>query len=270
MPSSGRCRVPGRCRGRCGRGTATRAARTARRSPGGRGWAASRHRSRHGSARCGRRDGRSAHSASCSRRSPCCGARRPRSAEARGDRPSAPAPSCRRARRPTSPRRGPPRDRGRRVGSRIHATVPPPAATCVTALACRGRDGRRRRGSRVAVWRSGRSAASRPSTASSSAAPTTTRSPRRRCSSTPTSTRPRRRSAGTSRTSRRRTTPAGFNLDDVFPPEIESSLVNAVLPNGARVLRRPRPSRDLAARGDERLRRRALGSRRRRDHPRRR
>jgi proteasome accessory factor A len=26
----------------------------------------------------------------------------------------------------------------------------------------------------------------------------------------------------------------GFNLDDVFPPEIESSLVNAVLPNGAR------------------------------------
>jgi proteasome accessory factor A len=26
----------------------------------------------------------------------------------------------------------------------------------------------------------------------------------------------------------------GFNLDDVFPPEVESSLVNAVLPNGAR------------------------------------
>ena len=26
----------------------------------------------------------------------------------------------------------------------------------------------------------------------------------------------------------------GFNLDDVFPPEIETSLVNAVLPNGAR------------------------------------
>ncbi len=26
----------------------------------------------------------------------------------------------------------------------------------------------------------------------------------------------------------------GFNLDDVFPPEIESTLVNAVLPNGAR------------------------------------
>lgn len=26
----------------------------------------------------------------------------------------------------------------------------------------------------------------------------------------------------------------GFNLDDVFPPEIESSMVNAVLPNGAR------------------------------------
>src|SRR5512134_2063368 len=26
----------------------------------------------------------------------------------------------------------------------------------------------------------------------------------------------------------------GFNLDDVFPPEVETSLVNAVLPNGAR------------------------------------
>ena len=26
----------------------------------------------------------------------------------------------------------------------------------------------------------------------------------------------------------------GFNLDDIFPPEIETSLVNAVLPNGAR------------------------------------
>ena len=40
----------------------------------------------------------------------------------------------------------------------------------------------------------------------------------------------------------------GFSAEGQMPPEVETHLVNAVLTNGARVLRRPRPPRAVDAR----------------------
>ena len=73
--SPGRCPAPGRCRGRSGRGRPPRAARTARRPPGARGWAASRRPSRRGSARWPPPPSRSAPAGWSPPRPACCGAR---------------------------------------------------------------------------------------------------------------------------------------------------------------------------------------------------
>ncbi len=54
----------------------------------------------------------------------------------------------------------------------------------------------------------------------------------------------------------------GFELDASLAPEVETMLVNAVLTNGAPLLRRPRPSRDLHAGGHHRPRGARVGSRR--------
>ena len=59
----------------------------------------------------------------------------------------------------------------------------------------------------------------------------------------------------------------GFNLDDVFAPEVETSLVNAVLPNGARYyVDHAHPEISIPEVTDGR-RGRALGPGRRRDRP---
>ena len=121
--SSDRFREPARSRGRSGRDVAPPTTRTVRRSPGPRGWAASRPRSRSGFARSQLPDVRSARSGSYWRPLACCDARRPRTVGTRGDRRVARAESCPPARRPTNHPPAPPTDRAPRAESRPSSYV---------------------------------------------------------------------------------------------------------------------------------------------------